>query len=49
MVVVWIFLGIVFVWYCVKAKNTNPSKPNWNKAIAAAILWPFSLFMERYN
>lgn len=49
MAIAWLISGIVLVWYCLKALRANPNKPNWNKAIAAAILWPFSLFMERYK
>jgi divalent metal cation (Fe/Co/Zn/Cd) transporter len=43
-----IISGIVVLWYCVKAVQKNPEKPNWTKAFAAAALWPFSLFMKRY-
>lgn len=49
MAIAWIISGIVLAWYCGKAIEANPNQPNWNKAIAAALLWPFSLFMKRYN
>ena len=49
MTTAWLIWGVVLVWYSFKAVRTNPNKPNWNKAIAAALLWPSSLFVERYN
>ncbi|WP_174260213.1 hypothetical protein [Spirosoma endbachense] len=49
MAIAFLISGIVLVYYGVKAHNANPTKPNWNKAIAATILWPISLFMDRYK
>lgn len=49
MAFIWLLSGIVLVWYSLKAVKANPSKPNWSKAIAAALLWPLSLFMRKYD
>ena len=49
MTVAWFISGIVLLWYCSKAMSTNPNKPNWHKAIAAAAFWPFSLFIKRFR
>ncbi|WP_179830190.1 hypothetical protein [Spirosoma fluviale] len=49
MATAWFLWSIVLAWYVFRAVRVNPDKPNWNKAIAAAALWPFSLFMNRYK
>lgn len=49
MAIAWIIAGVALAWYCAKALKANPTKPNWSKAFSAALLWPFSLFMKRYQ
>lgn len=44
-----IILGVLLLWYCMKAVRKNPENPNWSKAIITALLWPISLFMKRYR
>lgn len=44
-----VLTGIILLWYCLKAYKVNPDKPNWNKAIAATLFWPLSVFMKRYR
>jgi hypothetical protein len=39
----------ILAWYCVKAYRKNPERPDWNKALVTAILWPVSLLMKRYR
>lgn len=40
---------VVLAWYCTKAYQANPARPNWHRAIVKAALWPLSLLMKRYR
>jgi Na+-transporting methylmalonyl-CoA/oxaloacetate decarboxylase gamma subunit len=40
-----IFLSIlIFAWYGMK--EASKSKPNWNKALVSAMMWPLTLFYK---
>ena len=42
-----IILGILMIWYGIKAVKANPENPNWARVFLVALFWPLSLFSKR--